>query len=91
MATPARITPSAVPKPAVASEPVLQWVSTPRAGLDQARAQFAHVAVGGEVFALDRERLALDDLPPVRAGGGEHAAHAGDGPHQVHRGGPRLR
>ena len=27
-ATPARITPSAVPKPAVASEPVLQWVST---------------------------------------------------------------
>ena len=28
-ATPARITPSAVPKPAVASEPVLQWVSTP--------------------------------------------------------------
>ena len=28
-ATPARITPSAVPKPAVASEPVLQWVNTP--------------------------------------------------------------
>ena len=31
-ATPARITPSAVPKPAVASEPVLQWVSTPLPG-----------------------------------------------------------
>ena len=28
-AMPARITPSAVPNPAVASEPVLQWVSTP--------------------------------------------------------------
>ncbi len=31
-ATPARITPNAVPKPAVASEPVLQWVSTPLPG-----------------------------------------------------------
>ena len=57
-ATPARITPSAVPKPAVASEPVLQWVSTPTPVPDQRRAQFAHAPVGGEILVLDRLRLA---------------------------------
>ncbi len=88
-ATPARITPSAVPKPAVASEPVLQWVSTPLPASIKAAPKAAHCTIGGQIFGFDRACFALEDLAPVGPGFAQRAAHARQRPGQVDRGGPR--
>ena len=64
------MTPSAVPQPAVASAPVLQWVSTRSCWPEQRRAVGGESAVGGDVVLLQAlrplgERGGSDRAPPA--------------------------
>ena len=56
------MTPSAVPYPPVASDPVLQWGENVAALLDQRRTEGAHPLVRVDVLLVDRERLREQDL-----------------------------
>jgi hypothetical protein len=85
MATPARITPSAVPKPAVASDPVLQWVSTPDPGATRLAPSSPMCRFAARSSARS-PRLGQQALAPVGAGVGQAQLHARDRPHQVDRG-----
>ena len=71
MATPARITPSAVPKPAVASEPVLQWVSTPEPGAIRAAPSSPMCRFAARSSVSIACASASDALAPVGAGVGQ--------------------
>ena len=82
--TAARITPRAVPWPAVARAPALQWVSTvPSAGRRRAP-RAAHDAAGVHVFAVDGAGELGHGAGAGPAGergvGGGEGERTGDGP-----------
>ena len=92
-----RMTPRAVPKPAVASAPALQWVSTRAVVGQQRRTVPADGPAARDVLVVDAVGLAaqprgqfLHALAGVRAGG-EGLLHALDRPEEVHRRRPRRR
>ncbi len=77
-----RSTPTAVPRPPVASAPALQCVSTRSPAANSVRAELAHAAVGSSCSAAMRVRLG-------RAASGA-ASDAVERPAQVHGRGPRV-
>ena len=85
---PRRMTPRAVPIPAVARPPVLQWVSTASPLCEEPGPVAGHGLAEGHILLEDGLRLPHQVRQPAAAQ--QHPIHAVQGPGQVHGRGPGL-